>query len=106
MEKTQIFVATLASKKLPIGEAVPKKTKLCTPPPPRLDKRQAFPLILVAMKTAWDRLIRLPWSLRVLFIRTKICTQKKEGGLLDRDYRKKQKAYMVFYNGEFFLNGF
>jgi hypothetical protein len=32
--------------------------------------------------------------------------KKKEGGLLDRDYRKKQKAYMVFYNGEFFLNGF
>jgi hypothetical protein len=58
--KTQTFVATLASKKLPIGEAVPKKTTLCTPPPPRLDKRQAFPLILVAMKTAWDRLIRLP----------------------------------------------
>jgi hypothetical protein len=55
-----ILVATLASKKLPIGEAVPKKTTLCTPPPPRLDKRQAFPLILVAMKTAWYRLIRLP----------------------------------------------
>jgi hypothetical protein len=32
----------------------------------------------------------------VLFIRTKIWTQKKEGGLLDRDYRKKQKAYTVF----------
>jgi hypothetical protein len=58
--KTRYLLQPLASKKLPIGDAVPKKTTLCTPPPPRLDKRQAVPLILVAMKTAWDRLIRLP----------------------------------------------
>jgi hypothetical protein len=60
MEKPKYLLQPLASKKLPIGEAVPKKTTLCTPPPPRLDKRQAVPLILVAMKTAWDRLILLP----------------------------------------------